>query len=591
MRKFKSRPSRTLFDLASAGAFLAAALLVTAQQSHATEADKAKQPAKTAAKAAPSSSVVINLIRLLVEQGVLTQDKANALIRQAQDEAAAAARGQTVAAAPAPGTTNTPGGISTSVRVPYIPEIVKKQIRDEVKQEVMQQARAENWAAPDAMPEWTKRIKISGDFRMRNQWDLFDKRNVSPFPSYSALNAGSPFDLNNQTNVPLPILDTTSDRERQRVRLRLGLTADLDDGVSAGVRLATGNTTNPVSTNQTLGNTLANDNFNLDRAFIRYQPAPWVTLWAGRFANPWFTSDLVWDDDVNFDGVAAQLSQPITDRISGFLTLGAFPIENTPFNFPDNSVSKQSSQDKWLYAAQTGAEWRPDPDFDVKFGVAYYHYQNVEGQTSSPCFANTASIICSTDNTRPGFMQQGNTLFALRNLVSTATNPPQYQYYGLASQFHELAVTARFDYAAYDPVHMLLDLDFVTNLGFNRGSIAAKSPVNNLAGTTSTSGVGPWDGGANGMEARLTVGYPVLRERWNWNVYAGYKYLESDAVLDAFADSDFHLGGTNAKGYFFGGGLGIARDLDLSARWYSTHEITGAPYSVDTIQVDLNGRF
>jgi hypothetical protein len=61
--------------------------------------------------------------------------------------------------------------------------------------------------------------------------------------------------------------------------------------------------------------------------------------------------------------------------------------------------------------------------------------------------------------------------------------------------------------------------------------------------------------------------------------------------VDAFTYSDFHLGGTNAKGYFFGGGLGIARDIDLSARWYSAREVTGPAYSVDVIQVDLNGRF
>jgi hypothetical protein len=131
----------------------------------------------------------------------------------------------------------------------------------------------------------------------------------------------------------------------------------------------------------------------------------------------------------------------------------------------------------------------------------------------------------------------------------------------------------------------------VTNLAFNRNSIVGKAPVNNLAGSKNQNVPGPWDGGQNGMMARLTVGYPVLRDRWDWNVFAGYKYLESDAVLDAFTDSDFHLGGTNAKGYFIGGGLGIARNVDLSMHIYSTNEITGAPYSVDIVQLDLNGRF
>ena len=38
-----------------------------------------------------------------------------------------------------------------------------------------------------------------------------------------------------------------------------------------------------------------------------------------------------------------------------------------------------------------------------------------------------------------------------------------------------------------------------------------------------------------------------------------YRYLERDAVLDAFTDSDFHLGGTDAKGYQLGFDLGLSR--------------------------------
>ena len=41
----------------------------------------------TAAPVAPSENVTVNLIRLLVQQGVLTQDTANGLIAQAEKEA------------------------------------------------------------------------------------------------------------------------------------------------------------------------------------------------------------------------------------------------------------------------------------------------------------------------------------------------------------------------------------------------------------------------------------------------------------------------------------------------------------------------
>jgi hypothetical protein len=615
MRKPISERRRPPFDRYLAGSLLAIAAALAAHQARAQTAPveaqavapapaqaaarpaKAVQPAKAAAPAAaPSQSVVINLIRLLVQEGVLTQDKATALIRQAQDEAAAAARGQ-------PAVVNTPPGAPKvaeagkpqSVRVPYIPEVVRKQIRDEVKQEVLAQAKAENWAAPDQFPDWVKSVRISGDFRLRYEWDVFDKRNSPYFVNYSALNSGSPFDLNNTAGTFPPLLDTTQDRQRLRERFRLGIGTQIDDEWAAGLRLATGNLPNPVSTNQTLGNSLSNDSFNLDRAFIRYQPTSWLTAWLGRFPNPWFATDLVFDDDLNFDGVAVQVTpRPFGDELRPSLVFGAFPISNTPFNFPDNGkVGKESSRDVWLYAAQAQTDWRPNPDYEVRVGLAYYYFNNADGVLSSPCIALSSADQCSTDFTRPGFIQQGNTLFALRNLVNPTgvPNPPQFQYYGLASKFHELNLTARLDYAATDPIHLIFDADFVKNLGFDRASINSRNPVNNQGASATAGQAGPWNGGDSGYLARLTVGYPILRDRWNWNFNVGYKYLESDAVLDAFTDSDFHLGGTNAKGYFVGGGLSIAKDMDLTARWLSAREITGAPYSVDVIQVDLNGRF
>ena len=94
-----------------------------------------------------------------------------------------------------------------------------------------------------------------------------------------------------------------------------------------------------------------------------------------------------------------------------------------------------------------------------------------------------------------------------------------------------------------------------------------------------------------GWLARLTVGNPQILHRWDWSVNAGYKYLESDAVIDAFTDPDFGLGGTNLKGYILGGSLGLADNVWATVRWMSANNIGGAPYAVDVIQLDLNARF
>ena len=54
---------------------------------------------------------------------------------------------------------------------------------------------------------------------------------------------------------PDALINTTEDRQRLRARLRFGVETELGYGWSTAFRLATGNLRDPVSTNQTLGNT------------------------------------------------------------------------------------------------------------------------------------------------------------------------------------------------------------------------------------------------------------------------------------------------------------------------------------------------
>jgi hypothetical protein len=92
----------------------------------------------------------------------------------------------------------------------------------------------------------------------------------------------------------------------------------------------------------------------------------------------------------------------------------------------------------------------------------------------------------------------------------------------------------------------------------------------------------------DGYQIGLQVGYPKILTFGDWNVFLNYKYLEADAVLDAFTDSDFHLGGTNAKGWILGGRLGIYKNVWLVARWLTADEISGPPLAIDVFQLDLN---
>jgi hypothetical protein len=471
------------------------------------------------------------------------------------------------------------------VRVIYMPESERKRIRDEIKQEVLATAKKENWAQPSALPDWINHIRLNGDLRMRGQGDFYDKNNSKFYINYNDINNGAPFDTALKNGQLPSILNTTKDRERLRLRVRLGLSADISDTLKAEFRLTSGGFTNPVSTNDTLGNNFNRFSVSFDRAFFEYKPVDGLSIWAGRMANPWFSSDLVWDDDVSFDGIAGKYQFDALDTVRPFVTLGALSVQNTGVDLPSNSTEKQSSHNKWLFAAQLGTDWAIQDDLNARFGLAYYYYKNTAGQLSEPCQAYTTAVACSTDATRPTFMQQGNTLFALRQLDLPA-NPtgPQYQYFGLATPYHELNLSSKLDYALSDDQHLVFNLDYVKNLAFKDAQIKKLAPVTN-------SSKGFFDGGDSGYQIQALFGQPKPTETGQWNVSAGYRYLESDAVLDAFTDSDFHMGGTNAKGFFVSGNIAFTHNASVGLRYLSSDSISGAPFSNDVLQLDINGKF
>ena len=123
-----------------------------------------------------------NLIKELVKQGILTEKVANEMIKKAEADAESQSQlqnNQQAMEAPEPG----------EVRVPYVPEFVKdeirKQVRADLRQEVvgdvMEKAKTEKWGTPDALPDWVNRFKLSGDLRLRSQSDYMANDRVGLF--------------------------------------------------------------------------------------------------------------------------------------------------------------------------------------------------------------------------------------------------------------------------------------------------------------------------------------------------------------------------------------------------------------------------
>lgn len=504
----------------------------------------------------------LNLIDALVDQGVFSREKADAMVKAAQVKAArAATKEKPKAGAP--------------VRVQYVPETVKNEIREQLRQEVLAQAKTERWAEPNAVPAWVDRIKIEGDMRVRYQPEFADDKNAV-YGDYLYAASGNNSTSGNATRAAgylASTANTSEDRERFRLRARLGILARVSDSWSAGLRLATGNTNERVSTNQSMGQDFNKYTFLVDRAYIKYDPAEWLTISGGRIPNPWFSTDLVWDEDVNFEGFAASFKPTLGEgSFRPFLTVGAFPLRE------DNPPTRNN---RWVKGMQLGAKWDFARNSRLTVGAAWYKFDNLEGRVedSIECLAGNDSF-CGKYEYGSGLRQKGNTLF-----LSNANTSSTTLIWGLASRFEPINLTASLDLAHFDPVHVVLTGDYIKNTAFDRGEILSRTGLN-LA-----------DGKDYGYLYKIMVGMPKLAQRHDWNASFTYRYLGSDAMVDAFTDSDFGLGGTNLKGYILGLNYGLDPNAYLGLRWMSAESIESFSlnpnhrFAVNVLQADVNVRF
>jgi len=509
------------------------------------------------------------LIDALVAQGLLTRDKAEAILKQAQASAAAP---QAQVEAP------------KVLRIPYVPETVRQQMRDEIKAEVLAQAKGERWGQPDALPDWVGRIRVAGDIRARAQSEFFDDHNV-PAEIYRA-----------QTTSPAwspDLTNTTIDRQRMTLRARLEVDAKLSEQVLASMRIATGSTSNSAtSTSQTLGNDFNRYTVGLDRAYIHWQPPLFSNGLSGDFGrmpNPFYSSDLAWPDDLAFDGVAAKLSQAFTPQRSLFATAGVFPLEELNL----------STRDKWLLGGQVGGEIDLARGVQFKLGLAGYEFRHIAGkrESSPPPAGPRNGAVSYFESQYPSSLRlKGNTLINLNDPTSTAAPT-----WGLASRFRPVNLTLGLQLDNLVPVPVGFTLDWIKNTAFDRKDIEARAGVAlpDLAERTTA------------VQGRLQVGVPKLARRGDWQAIAAFRVVQRDAWVDGFTDTTWHLGGTNYKGWSIGGNYGLDRNFWLGARWTSTRNLddgirflavpsdptslsgnlSSAPLRIDVLQLDLNARF
>ncbi len=606
----------------------------------------------------PTGNIVVNLINKLVERGVLTADDARTMVTQAQAEAEAQkvqnesdmfaiaqiAAVQTMtdqALAQQAGTSAVDASrreMEEDMRVSYIPAPVREQLAADIRRELAADGVSVTGGEqkpPPGLPALLAKLKPEGEIRFRYEADLYPEGNdnTGAFPNFNAINTGAPFQINGTQFAPQ--WNTDQNRNRYRMLVRLGSGIELGDNFSAGIRVATGENNSPVTANQSFG--LANQGQGgqfskyaiwLDRAFIRYDlggggpdtgmlavGAPYsmtgagelggagMTLWFGRFDNPFFSTPIIFDNDLGFDGAAIRLTYNHEDVVIPSVVAGAFPVFNTDLNFSSNQPNKFPSYDKYLFAIQGGTQVNITRNWSTQVAAAYYNFYNIEGKLSSPYIQYSEDDAGDTDNSRPSFAQKGNTYRPLRNIVlppgADPATYPQYQYYGLATPFQNLAFTGKLSYDGWDPIRVSLVGEYVRNLAFNSSAINEVAvnnrgeirPDNNDPEDIDTFEIGDFEGDPNAWLIDLEAGHAELDKLGAWQMSFGYRWIGSDAVVDGFNDSDFGLGGTNMKGFTVAARLALSPHVYLAFRWFGSESIAGPQYDMNIFQLDLGAKF
>jgi hypothetical protein len=356
------------------------------------------------------------------------------------------------------------------------------------------QLSAKNAAYEKQHEGWKPNIQLSGDLRVRHESFWFDEDRFSDRPN----------------------------RFRGRYRIRLNASGDVNDWVSAHLRLASGD--DPLSTNVSFGeggSAFAPDPITIHRAFVRVRPfggdraalgGIGTTIEAGRVGMP-FTWEygkdfLLWDGDINLGGTTLKADFHVNEALTLFGNTGYYIVD-------ENS----SRKDPHMFHVQVGAHAKPVEN--VAFGTrfTYFTFRSVD----------------------TGFLAEGASFGNIGDfLASTSTGQ---------SGIDVGEVSAYVQFSGIEGWPMLLYGTFARN--FDARSIPGASEENQA-----------WGLGAEVGDKRKLV-----------RLGAGYFRLEANAFPGFSVDSDLFDSRTNRKGWIVYGSRELRKNMDLNLTLFASDPI------------------
>ncbi|UCD16787.1 MAG: putative porin [Candidatus Zixiibacteriota bacterium] len=178
-------------------------------------------------------------------------------------------------------------------------------------------------------------------------------------------------------------------RNRHVIKARLSLQSEITPSTTVLLRLATGQP-NPSSNAQTLDEGFSTKPLYIDLAYFEMKPdrIPNLSVTGGKIRNPFYCvgkSELIWDHDVNPEGMAASYTAEYQRLLIRLVASGLWIEE------------RARGDDSYLAALQGMLEYRPDEKGTyVSAGASFFKYVNSRGY--EPFFDETKDFGNSLDD-------------------------------------------------------------------------------------------------------------------------------------------------------------------------------------------------
>lgn len=339
--------------------------------------------------------------------------------------------------------------------------------------------------------------------------------------------------------------EATRDRNRFRYRLRWKIQKALNQDFDLGFRIVSGASNDPTSPMQTFTGDFSYKDIFLDQAYVKYHPEfltdniPHLTkaeLGGGKVENPFFETSggLLWDSDVMPEGFYESLGFGFFEKkLNPFVTLGQFILQESA-----------ASVDAELYGVQSGVRWAP-PGSGKESGVQLTH---ALGFYDFSDYAGDSNFTISGTS-----LARGNTTLGSTDLAARDFNI----------------------------------LQIYNDIKFKVGNIPVKlfgDYFTNLADQTPDP-----DNRNDGYQYGIKLGDAKKKGTWEASYY--YGYIEANAAVGAFAESDFGTGHANKRGSMVRLGYRLTDFLKLSFGGSFANNITGADDETRRFQSDLEWIF